>query len=600
MPHWFLSGVRFRIQRADVFLFLLLWLSYAYFYQSSQHNEAARFDQIRALLEDGTLAIDRFAYNSADVVVHVKGGEKHIYPAKAPGPTFVGIVPFALSSFALQPFALPAALHWHLVAYLTTTLTVALLSATSGVVMFRLLSAMTGERRSAALAVIAVWLGSISFPFSTLFFSHQLVAAQLVFVFAILFGLRHAAASTSRTARSAGVLIAGLLAGFSIACEYPATLLVGLLGAYLLLSLWQSQEPLREKLAIVTISVAGLGLGLLVLVIYNVAVFGRLAYTPYHELGTGGGHQMFALHARGLAGVAWPGLGRFVDVLAEITIRPQRGLMYLGFDGWRVFACSPVLWLSVPGLILLARRFTAEAMLCAAMIVTYFTFNACYGDSIVFWGGGASVGPRHLVPLLPFLAIPLAFAVRRLKMLFYPLLMLSVFYMLLATAVEPRTPYRPVNPWQGLYLPSYLDGRFAVADDGLFHPGEKVTHDSTAFNLAKLAGIPGRWQLAPLMLVWLILGAAVLDEAGRLDMTSADIRRRTFQRSVAVLATYTILIAAAPAAIAWSAGTDTAFRDGPETTGQALTRRHEDAKTPEIWSHKSHPPLKVTCGPDLH
>ena len=76
---------RFVPPRAELLLFLLLWSSYSYFYQSAQHNEAARFDQIRTLLEDRSVAIDRFAYNTADVVVVERGGVKHVYAAKAPG-----------------------------------------------------------------------------------------------------------------------------------------------------------------------------------------------------------------------------------------------------------------------------------------------------------------------------------------------------------------------------------------------------------------------------------------------------------------------------------------------------------------------------------
>ena len=215
-----------------------------------------------------------------------------------------------------------------------------------------------------------------------------------------------------------------------------------------------------------------------------------------------------------------------------------------------MFACSPVLWLAIPGLVVLARRhgFRAEAVLCAVGAAAYFTFNACYGNSIVFWGGGASVGPRHVIPVPPFVALPLSLAVRRFKIVFYPLLLLSMFYMLLATAVEPRTPYSPANPWKGLYLPAYQEGRFAIADDGLFHPGEKLTADSTAFNLAKLAGVPGEWQLAPLMAVWFLLGAALLRETQRFGADATMTAPSRARASIAVLGVYAASIALFPVA----------------------------------------------------
>ena len=539
---------RLRSRRVELLLFALLWLTYGYFYQTAQHNEAARFDQLRSLLEEHTLAIDTFAYNTADVIEYVRDGQKHIYPAKAPGTTFLAAAPFWLSMQLLRPFNRSPALYWHLVAYFTIILTTGLLSALSAVVMYRALVDLTHDPQSALLAVIALWLGSISFPFSTLFFSHQQVASLLVCAFAILLKLRTRNVSDSPRFTSALLLLAGFLLGFSVTCEYPAALLATLLALYFAFRLWHLEASVTLKVQAAAVFVVGIGAGLSLLAIYNLAAFGRLLYTPYQELGVGGGHEMFRTHAQGLVGVSWPGLPQFLDVLAEITVRPLRGLMYVGVEGGVLYACSPVLWLAVPGLVFMARRggLRAETVLCGVAILAYFTFNACYGDSIVFWGGGASVGPRHIIPVLPFVAVPLAFAVQRLRVLFYPLVLLSIFFMLLATAVEPRAPYSPANPWKGVYLPAYLEGRFALADDGLFRPGEKLTANSTAFNLAKLAGVPGSWQLAPLMVVWFLLAAALLRQTQRLDDSSTSRTRWQARTALVVLGAYTALIAAAP------------------------------------------------------
>jgi hypothetical protein len=530
-------------------LFGLLALTYTYFYQSSQHNEAARFDQVRSVLEEHTFAIDTFVFNTADVVEYARDGRRHFYPAKAPGTTFLAAGPFWLSAQLLKPFDLPRAVYWHLVAYFTTILTTSLLSAVSAVVMYRVLARLTNDPYSALLSVIAVWLGSISFPFSTLFFSHQQVASFLVFAFAILFNLRSPTLSESPR-HGVALLLAGFLLGFSIASEYPSAILVALLTFYFVFRLRHLKASARLKMQLGAAFVVGCAAGLSLLAIYNVAVFGRLFYTPYQQLGAGGGHEMFQTHAQGLVGVSWPGLRQFVDVVGEITVKPLRGLLYLGVEDGGVFACSPVLWLAIPGLVVLARRheLRAEAVLCAVAVAAYFTFNACYGNSIVFWGGGASVGPRHIIPVLPFVAVPLSFAVRRFKILFYPLLLLSIFYMLLATAVEPRTPYSPANPWKGLYLPAYQQGRFATADDGLFHRGEKLTADSTAFNLAKLAGVPGAWQLAPLMAVWFLLGAALVRGTQRVGADATMTGPSRTRASIAALGVYAASIALFPVA----------------------------------------------------
>jgi hypothetical protein len=545
-PRFSRDGLRYR--RVDLLLFALLWLTYAYFYQSAQHNEAARFDQVRSVLEQHPLAIDTFAYNTADVVKYEKDGRKHIYPAKAPGTTFLGIAPFWLAATLLRPLDLSPALYWHLIAYFTTVLTTGLLSALGGVVMYRLLVQLTDDPWAAFLTVIAVWLGSIAFPFSTLFFSHQPVASLLVCAFAVLQSLRTRKLSHSPRRSAALLLLAGFLLGFAVTSEYPSAILVALLAAYFVFHMWHVEAPVRVKAHLTLAFMAGLAAGVSLLALYNLAAFGRLVYTSYQELAAGGGHEMFRQHAQGLVGVSWPGLPQFLNVLAQITVKPLRGLLYLGMEDGRVFACSPVLWLVIPGLVFLARQggLRAEAILCASAIAVYFTFNACYGDSIVFWGGGASVGPRHIIPVLPFAAVPLSFAIRPLKILFYPLVLVSIFYMLLATAVEPRTSYSPANPWKDFYLPAYLEGRFAQAQDGLFHRGENLTSNSTAFNLPKLARVAGPWQLAPLMVAWFLFGAALLKGIRRLEGNGPETSPWRARTSTLVLAPYTASIALAP------------------------------------------------------
>jgi hypothetical protein len=525
----------------EAVLFLLLWTSYAYFYQSAKHNEAARFDQVRSLLDRRSFAIDEFAYNTADVVEVARDGIPHIYPNKAPGTTCLALVPFGFWSGLLSPLGLSLHRHWHFVAYLTTVTTVGLLSALAGVALYGVLRRMTEDRLFSALSVVAVWLGSIAFPFSTLFFSHQLAAALLAIAFFLLFRLRRDGLPTSAWDAAGHGGAAGLLIGFSVTTEYPTAILGGLFVLYSIFALRQAPGPAPSRRWWGGAFAVGLAVGAGLLLAYNVLAFGKAVYTPYQEYASHGPADFRAL-GRGVAGVAWPGLSNFLDVLAEITVRPQRGLLYLGVEEGGLYASCPVLWLALPGLYFLARRpgLRAEAALCAAGLLAYLTFNACYGDSIVFWGGATSVGPRHLVPALPLAAVALGLAARRLKLLFYPLLLISIFSMLIATAVEPRTPYEPRNPWRELYVPSYLKGRFAVARDGLFDPDRMLTADSTAFNLGKLAGIPGRWQLAPLALAWLGLGALLL-------RATAGPGSSTARRGTAVLAAYAAAIAAAPA-----------------------------------------------------
>ncbi|MCX8035999.1 MAG: hypothetical protein N3D11_02875, partial [Candidatus Sumerlaeia bacterium] len=383
--------------RVEILLFILLWFTYAYFYQSSQHNEAARFDQTRAILQKGVLHIDEFArYNTADVVtIQRPDGTAHVYPNKAPGTSLLALPAFGFWMLALKVLPLAEWLYWHWVAYLTTVTTVGLLSALAALAMYGVLQRATGERFFSLLAVLAVWLGTICFPFSTLFFSHQQAAAQLILAFWILFRWRHDGPAKMRWPLGQ-IALAGALCGFTVATEYPTVLLVILLTVYFVLGQsWRAGGvalPLvgvRRPAAAIAVFLAALAGGLAVLGAYNWLAFGRLFYIPYEAYAHAGPAAAFPGHARGYAGVHWPGWRNFLDVLQEITIRPQRGLLYVGIEGGWLYACNPVLWLALPGIVwlFLQTRFRAEAALAAAMGLAYLTFNGCYGDSIVYWGG---------------------------------------------------------------------------------------------------------------------------------------------------------------------------------------------------------------------
>src|SRR5437762_1890914 len=166
--------------RIELLLFALLLGSYAYFYQSTHHNEASRIDQMRAIIQNHTLEINKYWWNSADVIHYNKNGSDHIYPNKAPGMTLLALIPFTILSLclsALRNLGFPPWMYWHALTYLTTILTVSLLSALAAVAIYRVLKRLSGDSYLSALTVIAIWLGTLVFPFSTLFFSHQLVAS---------------------------------------------------------------------------------------------------------------------------------------------------------------------------------------------------------------------------------------------------------------------------------------------------------------------------------------------------------------------------------------------------------------------------------------
>ena len=62
-------------------LFVLLFLSYAYFYQAGGWNQNSRFALVRAITNDWSLRIDPYQRNTGDKAIF----EGHYYSDKAPG-----------------------------------------------------------------------------------------------------------------------------------------------------------------------------------------------------------------------------------------------------------------------------------------------------------------------------------------------------------------------------------------------------------------------------------------------------------------------------------------------------------------------------------
>ncbi len=486
-------------------LALLLFSVYGSFYASLGHNETAHLDLARALAEDSSLAVDRYRYNSADLVVH----EGRTFSNKVPGTALLALPALVAARALVQGLPLEPAAGWDLVAYLTILGSVVLLSTLGALASFELACRVTGDRRAALGAVLCLWLATPLLAFSTMLFGHALAAALVALGGARLLD-REAAPSFGRD------LLAGVSLGLAVSTEYPALLL-----ALPLVALGVANRARRAPALVL-----GLLLGVLPLLVYQRLAFGDALFPAYQAYVAQGSRANYAAHARGLLGVHWPGFGGFLETLSEITIRPSRGLLRL----------CPVLLLALPGLLLLLRSGRrSEGVTIAVAGLALVSMNACYGDSIVYWGGGASLGPRHLIPLLPLLALPLAKAAQRFPRSLLALGCVSAFAVLLGTAIEPRLPYEHAHPLRDFLLPRYLRGEFALHQAVLFTPGVP----GEARLLGGLLGLPGPWQLVPLALVCLVVGAAPL-------------RSVAMPRSVARAVAFFVLgVALVP--VAWSA-----------------------------------------------
>ena len=483
-------------RRIEAALFVVPFLSYAFFYQGSDQSTAARFDLMRSILERGTLWIDGFCgYNTADII----NFGPHIYSVKAPGTSLVSLLPWVIVRLAFLPIlSRNEPLYWALVTYVTIVVTIGALIALLCVVMYRFARFLgVSDGRAAGIALILAF-ATIVFPYATEMTGEPFAGAFAFISFYLV--ATHGPESRSRRA-----FLAGLLAGLAVLNDYPTLLVAAAIGFYALYRL--------RRIGPIAAFSLGAGIAALMMFGYNWGAFGSPLFFSYQAFKLPGNDQ-FPEQAVGFVGLTYPKL----NILWNILIDPQRGLLF----------CNPILLLVIPaaGYFFRRRELRAEWYVTIFSFAALTLFNASYGQSIVSWGGGTATGPRQIVAAVPFMVLTLAFLPAACNWLLTALASLSAFIMLMATATNPHFPYEYENPVRDFALQQFMRGDFGTNRDAYFG-GDMIVGDSVAFNLGKLVGLPRPVQLLPLGVLW-ILGALEF-----LDVLGVS-QKRSLQRSAEV------------------------------------------------------------------
>jgi 4-amino-4-deoxy-L-arabinose transferase-like glycosyltransferase len=368
-------------------LFALVWFSCVWFGSWELNpNNATRLFATFAIAERGEAKIDRYQSLTID---KAQFGD-HYYMDKAPGMTLMAVpavwgleqLTGVRSSDQVIDVTNPRlASFMRLRLRVAVAIGAAVLTAFASVLLLDMATGVTGSPAAGLYAALSYALGSIVWGWSTTMLGHAPVAALLLIAtWAIWRGT-----STPRDlTRWRYPVMAGLALGWAVVIEFPAALGGVALGGW---AIWRTREVAwGARRSILGIALCGGVAALLPLFAYNLFAFGTLFRLGYQGVVGFNGMQ------QGLFGLTYPKPAALFGILFGV----RRGLLWV----------SPVILLGVFGLMRMVRaRETRDIGIAAAVVIgIVLTVNASY----VYWDGGASIGPRHSVPAIPFLALGLA------------------------------------------------------------------------------------------------------------------------------------------------------------------------------------------------
>ncbi|WP_299964567.1 hypothetical protein [uncultured Roseobacter sp.] len=450
-----MSGARLT---AALLFILLMAVPLPFLPEFGGANSSTRLMLTGALIDDGTTRIDRHA----DMTVDKAQAGAHFYSDKAPGMALLAI-PAYTTGRALAPAAadalfrltqpldtLPAAtmVIWRAIAWTTG----GLLMALAGAALFRMGLRLGASPRAALMASLSVCLATPVLGWSVQFFGHVGAGGALAIAFALSTGLGRDGTWLSPGWRAA---LAGAALSLAVSIEYTAAPPAFMVALYALWRLTYLERDVALRLLALAL-LAALGAAAPML-IYHWISFGSPFRVGYSSVVGFEGMQ------EGFLGLTAPD----PVVLWHIIFGFRRGILWL----------SPLLVL-VPWGIWIGLRAPAkggpgqrvEMSLCIAMVLYYFLLNASY----FYWGGGASVGPRHTMPAVFFMALPLLWLWNslqgRARQLLQGLFALSLFFSIACAAMTMVVPGSMRFPLKDPILENLLTGQnafFRMANWGL-------------------------------------------------------------------------------------------------------------------------------------
>jgi hypothetical protein len=451
-------------------VFLIVFAAYAYFSMETDANANSRLALVRAIVEEHRFQID--SYQGTSLPTSDKASfNGHYYSDKAIGSSLIGI-PIYSMMLGLKSWLRLSAPNTSLI-LLLPIFVVSLFSALLAPLIYVFGRRITGDPWTSLLMTIVICLGTPYFVYSTTYYGHTLAGLLLFLAFFIWLDSRN-----KNQFGPGPTTLSGFLLGVAIVTEYPTFLIAAVIWLYILYVLGKSGHILDLKLH--ALLIIGALIPILVLLYYNYSIFKNPFTISYsHEAS----QDFYTVQNTGLMGIGLPN----PLILFYMTFHTTMGIF------WQ----SPVLLLAFFGWLAATKNheYLPEAVFAFAVILVYLVVFSGYHT----WWGGLAFTPRHLIPALPFFAVPLILLPKSFRVPTIILGLISVCQMFIVAAASR----------QGLSaITQFTSGFYRMFENSTIYNVYFANFRSqllTGNRGQQLFGLTGFTSLAPLIITEAIL-----------------------------------------------------------------------------------------------
>jgi hypothetical protein len=432
------------LKRKEFKLFFTFFLIYSFFIQWYGWNEQSHFSLTRAIVEEKKFEIDSYYNQTGDRSKY----NNHYYSDKTPGLSFFAIPTYAIWNSIYNNFFPQSFIQKYssdnkfvtqsqgdvtIVSYvnpgfftftsmiLVTIFTSSLFTSLTAILIYKISESFTANEKYRVLVTIAYAFGTLAFINALHYMSYAVGTFFAFLSFFLLFKSKKENSTKNLFA------LAGITIGFAIVVENSVILISVILLVYAFM--------IDKRKSLIFLSM--LLVGITPLLLYNFFIFGnpfdlasshidrQIYYNSNPETELFLSSENIQLQKNFIQFSFFSSIENLMKhfhlmpnpnpyVILRLLFYPYRGLLFF----------SPILFLSIIGIIFMVKEYKKEVIIILLILSLFFCFLSMRNN----WWGGYSFGNRHLLPVVPFLTLPIAYVFNRIGLKFVlPLILLSIF-----------------------------------------------------------------------------------------------------------------------------------------------------------------------------